>query len=73
MGIFINRTLNMKKIKAIGFDMDYTIVRYNTEAFEKFTHGEVLKKLVSETALARLKIVWTSNAILIFMPNFNAA
>lgn len=48
MGIFINRTLNMKKIKAIGFDMDYTIVRYNTEAFERFTHGAVLKKLVSE-------------------------
>lgn len=48
MGIFINRTLNMKKIKAIGFDMDYTIVRYNTEAFERYTHGEVLKKLVSE-------------------------
>lgn len=48
MGIFINRTLNMKKIKAIGFDMDYTIVRYNTEAFERFTHQEVLKKLVSE-------------------------
>lgn len=48
MGIFINRTLNMKKIKAIGFDMDYTIVRYNTEAFERFTHQAVLKKLVSE-------------------------
>lgn len=48
MGIFINRTLNMKKIKAIGFDMDYTIVRYNTEAFERLTHQATLKKLVSE-------------------------
>lgn len=48
MGIFINRTLNLKKIKAIGFDMDYTIVRYNSEAFERFTHQAVLKKLVSE-------------------------
>ncbi len=48
MGIYINRTLNMKKIKAIGFDMDYTIVRYNSEAFEKYTHQETLKKLVSE-------------------------
>ena len=48
MAIFVNRTLNMKKIKAIGFDMDYTIVRYKTEAFEKFTHQETLKKLVSE-------------------------
>ena len=48
MGIFINRTLNMKKIKAIGFDMDYTIVRYNTEAFEQFTHSAMLSKLVTE-------------------------
>ncbi len=48
MGIYINRTLNMKKIKAIGFDMDYTIVRYKTENFERLTHGETLKKLVSE-------------------------
>lgn len=48
MGIFINRTLNLKKIKAIGFDMDYTIVRYNSEAFEKYTHQETIKKLISE-------------------------
>lgn len=48
MGIYINRTLNMKRIKAIGFDMDYTIVRYNSEAFEKFTHAVILEKLISE-------------------------
>lgn len=38
----------MKKIKAIGFDMDYTIVRYQSAEFEGFTHGQVLKKLVVE-------------------------
>lgn len=48
MGIYINRTLNMKRIKAIGFDMDYTIVRYQTEAFERFVYEQVLKKLVSD-------------------------
>ena len=48
MGIYINRTLNMKKIKAIGFDMDYTIVRYKTENFEELTHRETLKKLVAD-------------------------
>lgn len=47
MSIYINRTINLKKIKAIGFDMDYTIVSYNTPEFEKLTHQEVLKKLVS--------------------------
>ncbi len=46
MSVFVNRTLNMKKIKAIGFDMDYTLVQYKTEAFEKFVHSLVSKKLV---------------------------
>ena len=35
----------MKKIKAIGFDMDYTLVRYKTENFERLAHQEALKKL----------------------------
>lgn len=48
MAIYINRTLNMKKIKVIGFDMDYTIVRYNTEAFEKLTHESMIQKLISD-------------------------
>lgn len=46
MGVYVNRILNMKKIKAIGFDMDHTLVRYNTQAFEQLTHQESLKKLV---------------------------
>lgn len=45
MSVFINRILNMKKIKAIGFDMDYTLVRYKTENFERLAHKEALKKL----------------------------
>lgn len=46
MPIYVNRTLNLKKIKAIGFDMDYTIVRYYTENFERLAYNIVLKKLV---------------------------
>lgn len=46
MSIFVNRVLNLKKIKALGFDMDYTIVRYNSQAFEELTHQTVIKKLV---------------------------
>lgn len=53
MTVYINRTLNLKKIKAIGFDMDYTIVRYNSENFERFTHEQVLKKLVIEKKYPR--------------------
>lgn len=46
MGIYVNRTLNMKQIEAIGFDMDYTLVRYDSEAFEAMTYLEIKKKLV---------------------------
>jgi HAD superfamily 5'-nucleotidase-like hydrolase len=46
MGIYVNRTLNMKQIAAIGFDMDYTLVRYDSEAFEEMTYKEILKKLI---------------------------
>lgn len=46
MGIYVNRTLNMKQISAIGFDMDYTLVRYDSEAFEVMTYREIKKKLL---------------------------
>ena len=45
MGIYVNRTLNMKQVSAIGFDMDYTLVRYDSEAFEEMTYREIKKKL----------------------------
>jgi HAD superfamily 5'-nucleotidase-like hydrolase len=48
MSIFVNRTLNMKHIKAIGFDMDYTLVRYNSEAFEQMTYQQIVTKLIKE-------------------------
>lgn len=47
MSVYVNRILNLKKIKAIGFDMDYTLVRYKTEEFERFTHEKTLEKLIS--------------------------
>ncbi len=46
MGIYVNRTLNMKQIAAIGFDMDYTLVRYDSEAFEEMTYKEIQRKLL---------------------------
>ncbi len=47
MTIFVNRTLNLKSIKAIGFDMDYTLVRYQHKAFEQLTYDEMIIKLLS--------------------------
>lgn len=46
MGIYVNRTLNMKQITALGFDMDYTLVRYDSLAFEQMTYKEIQKKLI---------------------------
>jgi len=46
MGIYVNRTLNMKQIAAIGFDMDHTLIRYHSKAFESMTYHEIKKKLV---------------------------
>ena len=48
MSIYVNRTLNMKNIAAIGFDMDYTIVRYHSKNFEEMVYQEIVRKLVHE-------------------------
>lgn len=33
--VFCNRTLNLRSIRAVGFDMDYTLVHYKTEVWER--------------------------------------
>lgn len=44
--VYVNRTLNLRKIRYLGFDMDHTLVRYHSRAFEESTHKIVLEKLV---------------------------
>lgn len=46
--VFVNRTLNMKRIKYIGFDMDHTLVRYHSEAFEHLAHKVMIEKLIRD-------------------------
>lgn len=46
--VYVNRTLNLKKINYIGFDMDHTLVRYHSANFEALVHSTLLKKLVAE-------------------------
>jgi HAD superfamily 5'-nucleotidase-like hydrolase len=48
MKVFVNRTLNMRKIKYIGLDMDHTLVRYHSHAFEELSHRTMSKKLVEQ-------------------------
>ena len=45
MPVFVNRALNLKKIKLIGFDMDYTLVPYKVQAFEELTFRLALERL----------------------------
>lgn len=46
--VFVNRTLNLKRIRHIGFDMDHTLVRYKSENFEALAHRTMIEKLVSD-------------------------
>lgn len=46
--VYVNRTLNLRKIRYIGFDMDHTLVRYDSRAFEKTVHEMVLERLVAQ-------------------------
>ena len=34
-GIFCNRTLNLQAVRAIGYDMDYTLIHYTVEEWEQ--------------------------------------
>lgn len=44
--VFVNRILNMKKIKYIGLDMDHTLIRYKTENFEALVYDLVIDELI---------------------------
>lgn len=39
--IFCSRTLNLRSIRAIGYDMDYTLINYDVDAWEgrAYTYG----------------------------------
>lgn len=46
--VFVNRTLNLKRIGYLGFDMDHTLVRYHSENFEALAHRVMIEKLVNQ-------------------------
>ena len=45
-GIFCNRTLNFRSLRAIGYDMDYTLIQYNVDEWEahSFEYAVALMK-----------------------------
>lgn len=46
--VFVNRILNLKKIKLIGVDMDHTLIRYKTREFETLVYQILIDKLISD-------------------------
>jgi len=46
-GIFCNRTLNLRNIKAVGYDMDYTLIHYHVEAWEGRAYDHMKKHFLS--------------------------
>ncbi|MFQ5551749.1 MAG: HAD-IG family 5'-nucleotidase, partial [Gemmatimonadales bacterium] len=44
-GIFCNRTLNLRSIKAIGYDMDYTLVHYHAERWEERAYDHAKQRV----------------------------
>jgi HAD superfamily 5'-nucleotidase-like hydrolase len=44
--IACNRTMNMRSIKAIGYDMDYTLIHYRSEAWEERAYAHIKKSML---------------------------
>ncbi|KAJ6319207.1 hypothetical protein OIU78_014771 [Salix suchowensis] len=59
--IFCNRSLNMRNIIAVGFDMDYTLAQYKPETFEKLAYEGTIEKLVSNLGYPEELLGWTFN------------
>ncbi|KAJ7526309.1 hypothetical protein O6H91_16G001300 [Diphasiastrum complanatum] len=57
--IFCNRSLNMKSIVAIGFDMDYTLAQYKPDSFESLAYKGTIMKLVHDLGYPKELLKWT--------------
>jgi 5'-nucleotidase len=47
-GVFCNRTLNFRSLHAIGYDMDYTLVNYRVDAFERQVFESARERFLEE-------------------------
>jgi len=43
--IYCNRTLNLRSVRAVGYDMDYTLVHYRVEPWERRAYEHLRAKL----------------------------
>jgi HAD superfamily 5'-nucleotidase-like hydrolase len=47
-GVYCNRTLNLRAIKVIGYDMDYTLVHYRVEDWERRAYEHLKARLLAD-------------------------
>ena len=47
-GLFCNRTLNLRSIQAIGYDMDYTLIHYHMRAWERRAYSFIKEGLQND-------------------------
>ena len=63
--IFCNRSLNMRNIIAVGFDMDYTLAQYKSETFESLAYEGTVRKLVYDLGYpSEVSILYCSSKVL---------
>ena len=46
--IYSNRTLNLRTIRAIGYDLDYTLVHYHADVWEQRVYDRLKELFVAE-------------------------
>ena len=46
--VFCNRTLNLRSVRTIGYDMDYTLVHYDVEEWERGAFDHVKEHLLAQ-------------------------
>lgn len=47
-GLYCNRTLNLRSLKAIGYDMDYTLIHYRVDEWEQRAYAYIKERLVRD-------------------------
>ena len=45
-GLYCSRTLNLRSIKVIGYDMDYTLIQYHVEDWERRAYDHIKGRLI---------------------------
>ena len=48
MNLYCNRTLNLRSIQAVGYDMDYTLIHYDVHQWEERAYEYLKERFVQE-------------------------